>query len=87
MFSQFGGTQSFLLELTRCISLMWLRTMASIDHLGARDDRAIRIRKVFDEIGLLRSVRPMKLLRSMRSKRLQDVMARNITTEDFRFLN
>ena len=64
--------------------------MASIGYLGASDDPAIRIRKFFDEIGLLRSVRPLRLLRPMRSNRLQGFKACEITTEDSessRFLN
>ena len=54
---------------------MWLRTMASIDHLGVRDDRAIRIRKVFDEIGLLRSVRPIHLVVELKSHKCKNFTA------------
>ena len=50
----------------------------------AKDDQAIRIRKFFDE--LLRSVRPMRLLRPMRSKRLQGFKACKITNKDFRVI-
>ena len=34
-----------------------------IGHLGARDDQTIRISKFFDEMRLLRSLRPLRLLR------------------------
>ena len=50
-------------------------TGPSEGHFGAKDDQGIRIRKIFDEIGQLRSVRPMRLLRPMMSKRLQDSKA------------
>jgi hypothetical protein len=35
----------------------------SFDHLGARDDPNIRISNLFDEMRLLRSLRPLRLLR------------------------
>ena len=41
----------------------------SIGHFGARDDQTIRIRKFFEEIGLLRPVRLQRPLRSMRPER------------------
>ena len=62
------------------------RVKAIIGHFGAGDDQAIRIRKFFDEIQLLRSVRPMRLLKPMRSKRLQGFKASKITIKDFRVI-
>ena len=41
----------------------------SIGHFGARDDQTIRIRKLFGEIGLFRSVRLQRPLRSIRLER------------------
>ena len=46
-------------------------------HFGARDDQAIRIWKFFVEIGLLRSVRPMRPLGFMGCK---------ITTKDVKVI-
>ena len=40
-----------------------------IGHFDAIDDQTIRIRKFFEELGLLRPVRLQRLLRSMRLER------------------
>ena len=47
-----------------------LKTTVGSGHLGARDDQTIRISKCFDEMMLLRSLRPLRLLRSLRLQRL-----------------
>jgi hypothetical protein len=36
-----------------------------VGHFGAKDDPTVRIRKLFDEIGLLRLWSPVRLQRSM----------------------
>jgi hypothetical protein len=41
----------------------------NIGHFGARDDPTIRIKKFFDETGLERWVRPVRLQRQMRLQR------------------
>ena len=48
-----------------------LQKGAVIDHLGARDDQTIMMRRFFVEISLSRSLRPSRLWRSLRSLRLQ----------------
>ena len=60
----------------------------SINHFGARDDQIIRIRKFFEEIGLLRPVRLQRPLRSMRPERfLRPGKSLLRTSELSRFLN
>ena len=43
----------------------------NISHFGSRDDPIIRMRKNFEETGLLRPVRLQRLMRSMRLQRFQ----------------
>ena len=44
----------------------------SVGHFGAIDDQTIRIRKFFEDIGLLKPVKSQRLLRSMRLHRLEN---------------
>tara|TARA_B100000780_G_scaffold44059_1_gene27374 strand:+ start:279 stop:485 length:207 start_codon:yes stop_codon:yes gene_type:complete len=43
--------------------------MTSIGHFVTSDDHKIRVRKFFEEIGLLRLLRPVRLQRPPRSMR------------------
>ena len=57
-----------------------------IGHLDVKDDQTIRISNFFDEMRLLRSLRPLRLLMPLRSLRLQKFKALKTTTEDFRVI-
>ena len=57
----------------------------NIGHFGARDDQNIRISKFFDEMRLLRSLRPLRLSRPLSSLRPGKSLLR--TSESSRHLN
>ena len=52
-------------DISKKLDFWWfiLQKGTSFDHLGARDDLTIRISNFFDEMRLLRSLRPLRLLR------------------------
>jgi hypothetical protein len=63
----------------------------NIGHFGARNAQTIRIRKFFEEIGLVRLVTPVRLQRLLRSMRLQRFLRPKKsllrTSESSRFMN
>ena len=56
--------------------------MTSIGHFGAIDDQTIRIRIFFEEIGLYRLLRPLRLQRLPRSMRLQRFLRSGKSTNE-----
>ena len=69
----FGNFPSEAVQASQCyffekILIELKRT--NFDNFGARGDEIIKIKKFFDEKGLWRSLRPLRLLRLPRSKRL-----------------
>ena len=65
--------------------------MTCIGHFVTSDDHKIRVRKFFEEIGLLRLLRPVRLQRLLRSMRLERFLSPGKsllrTSESSRFLN
>ena len=71
------------------IFLLFLRQKGTrIGQFGTRDDPIIRIRKLFEDLGLQRPVRLQRLMRSMRLQRFLKAQKSLLkTSESSRFLN